>query len=213
MTTNDVVTEADRDGISTADMNLNSLLRQKVVPAFLYDIGYVSWRRKYSTHALSQGSTFIDISADDVGHIRHVAIAPDTRTPLRYIGEDDGLVLAAISNTAQAKPGGYFLRTDGNHLKRLCFDAPADTAYTIAVAYDLQIKFPDLTTSVNLDQYMPRHCQWPLVEALRMEIYERRFGVGDSRYQRAEAEYAKWLGRITENKEHAKDGGARGFVR
>lgn len=207
MTTLQIETEADREGLATADLDIKYLLRHKIIHEFLQDVGYTSWVRRTLTQTLAAGLNYIDVPSRTVRHIRHVSISPDFERGLDYIGDDPYKMLTAEANTTASKPTAYYRKFDGTEFRRISFNAPADQAYTIGIIYHLNIPFADDTSSLQLDPYIPADCQWGLVLGLQREIARRRIGTGDNRFPIYDAEYQAWIARITENKE--KGGGSR----
>lgn len=201
MTTAEIEEQANLDGAATSDINLKVLLRRKVIPMFLKDVGYVTWRRVHGTASIVAGDTSFDFSTNELDHVKSIALAPDYDVPLSYIGDLPELVQAASAATTRAKPTGYWTTFNSTGFLRVRFNCPADASYTVAFTYDRVVPFSDNTSSVNLDVYIPHQHQWALVEGLRREIYERRWGIGDSRYQRADSEYKELVMRASENLE------------
>jgi hypothetical protein len=207
MTTAQIETQGDAEGLATADINVQFLLRHKITHEFFFDCGYPSWARKTLTQTLAAGLNYIDVPSRTVRHIRHVCISPDWGVGLSYIGDDDYKVLAAKANTTAGKPTAFYRDFDGTEFRRVSFNAPADTAYTIGVIYHLTIPFPDDTTSIQLDGYIPNDCQWGLVLGIQREVARRRFGANDPRFPQYDQEYQTFTARISENKE--KSSGSR----
>lgn len=206
MTTADIEQRADPTGVATADINLKLELRYNVIPEFLEDVGYVSWRRKHVSKVLAAAANYVDVSDStySFAHMKQVFLASDFDTPLSYIGEDPMEVLRAKANTTAGKPTGYYLESDGDDFQRVSFNCPAQQEYTVWMTLDLHIKFPDDTSSIDLDKYIPSQFQWGLVAGLRKTIYRERFGIGDERYQEADAEFEKWKARARKSSELAR---------
>lgn len=206
MTTLDIETEANRDGAATGDLNLKTMLRLKVVPLFLEDVGYVGWRRVRETKPLPAALNYVDIGSGTqrFGHMREIYLTVDPDTQLEFIGDDDRKVLKAKSNTVAARPANYFIEGSGSTFNRVSFDAPADQAYTVALVWDFHIEFPNMIDAVDLDPYIPREFQWALVDGLQREIFSRRFGQSDDRYMRADSEYQRGVAIARENSEKSR---------
>lgn len=201
MTTADIESQANLDGAAGTDMNLKVLLRRKVIPMFFKDVGYVTWRRVHNTASIAAGDTYFDLSTNELDHLKQVALSVDYDNPLQYIGDVPELVQKALAATTRDKPSGYWTQFNSTGFMRVRFNCPADTAYTVAYTYDRVVPFANDTDTLDLNQYIPWQFQWALVEGLRREIYERRWGIGDSRYQRADSEYQALVARASENLE------------
>jgi hypothetical protein len=200
--------------IASPDINLKVLLRRNVVPAFMADVGYVSWRRVVAALPLLNASGAGYDLPDDFWMMQVLAIAPGFSQPLQYIGDDPEKVMAAEDNTTPGKPGAYYLvrRTTTNVFKKLKFNCVPDVAYTARYTYYSGPVFTDDTTDVEMDKYIPNQFQWALVEGLKKEILWVRFGIGDPRYVQAEQAYGMWIERAKENPELARRTAAS-FVR
>lgn len=190
MTTTQIASYADTKGLASSDIDLQVLLRRKIVPDFLSRVGYTAWRRKEDTAAVSANVRYFDITDHDFYHMKKVVISGEEETQLLYIGDDEEKVLrAAATTSADAdKPTGYYLRLIAGSpaVWRVYFDVPTDTARTFAYIYDINIYFADDSTPVDFNQYIPHQFQWALVELLKAEIFADRFGAGEeSRYARA----------------------------
>lgn len=206
MTTAQIEQRADPSGAAVADINLKLELRYNVIPEFLEDVGYVSWRRKHISKVLAAGASFVDVSDSNYSfaHMKQVFLSTDLNNPLRYIGEDPMEVLKAKANTTAGKPEGYYLESDGNDFQRVSFNCPAQQEYTVWMSLDMHIKFPNDTDSIDLDTHIPAQFQWGLVAGLRKTIYRERFGIGDERYQEASDEFEKWKMRARKSPEGAR---------
>lgn len=209
MTTATIAAAADTKGLAGSDMDLQVLLRRNVIPAFLEDVGYVSWRRQAATASVTLGARYVAL-ATNFWHMKTVGLATEEDTPLNYIGDDQVQILAAEANTTNAKPTGYYMKIHTDGTWRLYFDAPFDVARTVAYTYDTNILFADDTTVVNLDIYIPSQFQWALVEGLKAEIFYDRYGVGDDRFTAAEAKYDKWVQRARNSPELSRGSSRRG---
>lgn len=109
----------------------------------------------------------------------------------------------------------YFLQTitgvAAASWQAIKFQAPPDGAYSVQIVQLTYIPFVDDTTSVNLLPYIPEPLHWALVAGLRAQIFFDRFGQGDPRYDRAQAEYgvpdnsdvgfSGWIGRARRQRE------------
>lgn len=205
MTTGDIATYANLDGIKggLAAVNVQFILRHKLIYEFIHDIGYPSWARRNATATLSQGNNFFDLtSVDDFRQMRKLMVAPDYETEVPYIGDQEGKVFAAQAETTPGAPTGFWIGSDGSHFRRVFVDRPADVAYTMALSYYRLIPFTnDTDDGFELNPYIPREVQWPIVELLKKYYYAERFGIDDNRTQMADGEYQAWIARIRENPE------------
>jgi hypothetical protein len=66
---------------------------------------------------------------------------------------------------------------------------------------------------VDLKSYIPEQYHWALVELLRREIIDDRFGQGDQRFATANSKYQEWLKRIAPKRELAQRGNRADYVR
>ena len=199
--------------LSSPDINLKVLLRHSVTPAFMADVGYVAWRRVLATLALTGVAGQGYDLPDDFWMMQVLTIDPSD-APLQYIGDDPEKVLAAERNVTPGKPGAYYLvrRATTSVYKRIKFNATPDTNYTARYTYYSGVFFPDDTTDVEMDKFIPSQFQWALVEGLKREIMFIRFGHGDPRYVASEQQYGMWIERARENPELARRTAAS-FVR
>lgn len=206
MTTAQIEARADPSSVATADLNLKLELRHNVVPDFMEDVGYVSWRRKHISKPLTAAASYVDIidNTYSFSHMKSVYLEGHWDNPLSYIGEDPIEVLKAKANTVAGKPSSYYLESSGSAFHRVGFNVPADLAYIVWMSFDLHVKWPDDTSSVDLDTYIPSQFQWALVCGLRKFVYRERFGIGDERYQEATAEYERWKSRAKKSPELAR---------
>lgn len=208
MTTEKIESLADVGGLAQPDINLKSVLRNKIVPEFYHDVGYVSWRRKTATLALTAGvqsGSTTDL-ATDFDSMMDVSIhqAPPLKdTPLTYIGDDPVKIAKAEANTVQSKPTGWYLIRPSatTALRRMKFDAPSDAAYTVYYTYYSRVVFADDAAIVDMDGYIPTKFQWGLVEGLKAYLYGVRYGMGDQRYAAATQEFEQYKARAAENLE------------
>jgi hypothetical protein len=195
MTTLEIEQKADPQSLKLADFNIKSELKMNVIPEFMEDVGYVSWRRRFVTATLAAGVNYLDVPSTSTtfGHIKEVYVPPyEEKDKLSYIGEEPRKVLTAKANTTAAKPAEYWMESDGNFYTRIYFQAPADVAYVMGYAYDIHILFSDENASVELDPFIPPQFQWALVEGLRRELYRARNGVGDTSFQIAAQNFETW---------------------
>lgn len=201
MTTTDIASYANPSGlvVGASDINLQVVLRRKVVPKWEMDIGKVAWRLKNATISVLANSQEYDLAsnffemADDspmfVG-------TDDVQHVLTYLGDDPGAILRSEATTESTTPAGYWivpLTGSPYQLRRLKLDVNPDSAGTLYYAYYSKIPFADNSTPVELDDYMPDVLQWGLVEALKAEILRERFSINDPRLPKAEEAYAQYV--------------------
>lgn len=207
MMSDQIESYANVGDIAGPDLNLKVLLRHNVVPMFLADVSYVSWRRKPGSVALVIGDKQKTLP-DDFWQMQVVSLNTDLTEGLPYIGEDPQKLLAAEANTNAGKPGGYYLKprplSENGQLTSIVFDAPADTSYTAYFAYYTNIYFADDIAPVDFNKYIPAQFQWALVERLKAEIMVNRFGVADNRYLQANEAYQQWVARASQSPELAR---------
>ena len=206
MTTFEIESMANRGDVAR-DMNLGSVLRYQVIPEFLEDVKACAWRKKWATVTTVVGQRGYALAAD-MGELREVHRVG--HGPLEYIGEDAEKVFAAEEADGEAGPTGYYLGRDPNavdgRFRHLWLDAPADGAYTLRYAYYYVIPFADGVTPVDLAGWIPEQLHWALVEGLKREIYEDRFGLNDPRTMKAVSAFGDWKSRALANPEAAKHG-------
>lgn len=206
MTTAQIEARSDPSGAATADIDLKLELRYNVIPEFLEDVGYPMWRRKHISKTLTAGASLVDVtdSTYSFSHMKLVCLGTDFDKPLQYIGEDPVEVMKSKAATVADVPTGYYLESDGGAFQRVGFNCPAIQQYTVWLSFDMHIKWPDDSSSVDLNIYIPQQFQWGLVSGLRRSIYRERFGIGDARYQEADADFTKWKMRAKKSPELAR---------
>lgn len=210
MTTAQIESNADPKGLAGTYFDLKVVLRRNVVPKFLADVGYCAWRFKFATISLAASARYISISDGDFWHMKHVVIKGYEASPLTYIGDDMKHVLTAESATITGTPEGYYLKLHTDGTWRVFFDVPSNATRDIVIAYDTNIPFSDDTTSINLDQYIPKQFHWALVCGLQMKLYEDRLGIEDQRYATSKQEYGEWIARASESPNLSRGSSARG---
>lgn len=220
MTTAEIESAANRGNIATADFVIGQVLRRQVIPQFLEDVGVTSWRKAYKTITTVAGTQYYDLDANflKVHEAYRITNGGIDDPPLEYIGEDPRKVALAEANTTRSAPTGYYITIDGASAgaglwRRMKFQAPPDAVYAIQVVQLTYIPFADDTTSLNLKPYIPEQFHWGLVTGLRKEIFFDRFGQGDPRYDRANADYQEWVGRAQAHRELARRGAYFNSVR
>lgn len=202
MTTLEVETYANEDGLSVGaqDVNLAVRLRKKVIPKFEADVGHAAWRRKWATLPVVVGTRSYDLPIDfhDMldWPIYNVA---GIESCLLYVGENAPHISSYGNNTTPGKPDAYWLDrvTAGpgisTELRKLTLNRLPDTAANIRYGYLWQLRFTDFSTVVDFDNYIPLSLQWALVEALKAELYIARFGIEDQRVVNARGEYDRLI--------------------
>lgn len=215
MTTHQIEQAANRGDIATADFPIALVLRQQCIPAFLEDCGRIRWRTKTYTFTTTAGVRKYTLPRDffEVDNV-YVDAATD---PLFYIGEDAQLVAQAeAASDAATDPGlvSYYLLPDETDDTRtaLVLNVAPDEAADITVSYFWYLPFED-EEEVDLRSYFPEQYHWALVDILRREIIDDRFGQGDQRYAAADAKYQEWLKRIANKRALAPRGNKATYVR
>lgn len=208
MTTAEIEGYANEEGlvIGSSDINLKVRLRRKVIPKWEMDVGECSWRRKNGTLPVTAGDREYDLPADFGKMLDLPEWRDSSRTVrrLRYIGEDSTAMAEAEASTTPGSPTAYyFSRVTGppTVLRAIKFDVIPSAAFTLLYSYLSEIQFADLTTAVELDNYMPLKFQWALVEALKLEIYNGRISIHDERVKTAKEEYQSYVDRAMEYRE------------
>jgi len=211
MTTADAINNANDANLAYPDIDLGTLLRDKILFELFEDVPLeVSWRRKSGTINIVQGTYDYALPAD-FDFFKELSLDPDNDLYLEYIGDQPDKMMASAANIANAfqqKPSGYYLYrvADPTYgaVTHITFDSPPDAAYTARYLYFFSYKFL-AQESVELDLYIPPQFQWGIVEGLQREIYRRRFGVGDARYQSAASEFERYKARAANRPELANN--------
>jgi len=145
MTTGDVATYANLDGIKGAvsSANIQFVLRNKLVYEFLYDIGYPSWCRAFFDAPLASGNNYFDLPSNDFRQMRKLVVyVSSTEKPeLTYIGDQDEKVFDAQAETTAGQPSEFWIGFDGTTLRRVFVNRPADQNYTMRGTYYKRIPF------------------------------------------------------------------------
>jgi hypothetical protein len=201
VTTVQIETFSNRGDIASSDFDIKGILRLSVVNKYLNDIGDVNWLRKTMTITTSPNVQKYD-GPNDFGSMIELyppyLVAGSKKAgegSLRYIGEDPDLVAVAEVTTLASRPQGYYIaqRQSDSLWKAIKFDVPADAAYVMTGIYRRNVYWADLTSSVDMSQYIPEELQWGLVCGLRAEIFLDRYGQGDPRYQREKDNRDTWV--------------------
>jgi hypothetical protein len=192
LTTGQIENAANAGGISTPDFPLKTILRYSVIPRFLIDVGDTQWRRRTGSIATVAGTSDYALPANFMRMRQIGAHNPG----LLYVGEDDARVLELEASTDQGKPHSWrIIASSDNSLKTLRLYPTPDAPATIPYSYSAYIPFASEMEEIDLAPYIPEEFHWALVEGLRAEILNDRFGEGDNRYMRAEGQYQQWLAR------------------
>lgn len=215
MTSDQIIALANKDAIGNG-LDLEMILRTEACLEFFSDIGDVRWRRISTTLTLTIGTKTADLP-DDFWKMIDLKIPPTGSTTLvkkdslKYIGEDHSLVEQAEFNSVPAKPSGYYIvqRSSDSTWRSVKFDTPPDAAYIAYYTYLRGPVFADLSTPVDMDEFVPRELQITLAECLRRKILLDRVGQGDPRYAVAQAQYDKGIAKIVGG---AQDQARRNYV-
>lgn len=203
MTTVQIESYADLSQLSAPDIDLKIILRKKVVPDFYEDVGTPAWRRKTATLSLVAGDRTKDLATDFL-RMKEIGVLPLV-SGLRYIGDDPQLIaLAEVPQSPNTPTGYYLVPSTGPPVvatRAIKFDVPAAGTCTVSYTYYSTVPFADLTTSVELDPYIPPHFQWTLVHGLERYLFARRYGQGDPRFKVADEEYGRAIRRASESLE------------
>ncbi len=201
MTTTEIASYADPSGLTVgaSDLNLQVLLRRKVVPKWEMDVGKVAWRLKNATVSIVAGTQEYDLASNFFEMADESPIfvgTDDVQHVLTYLGDDPGAILRTEAALESTTPAGYWIVPLGSspkQLRRLKLDASPVTAGTLYYAYYSKIPFADNSTPVELDDFMPDVLQWGLVEGLQAEVLRQRFSINDPRLPKAEEAYALYV--------------------
>lgn len=206
MTTFDIETQANRGQVAR-DMNVGVILRRQIIPEFLEDVKYCSWRKKWATISTVAGTREYAL-ASDFAEMREAELVGYDQ--LDYIGADAERVFAAEASTESGRPAGYYLGRDATAtvgaFKQLFLDIAPDLVYSIRYCYLYSIPFADDVNPVDLEAWIPAQFHWALVEGLKREVYEDRFGLDDTRAAKAAEQFEAWKQRALANTEVAKYG-------
>jgi hypothetical protein len=206
MTTFDIESAANRGDVAR-DMNVGLILRAQVIPEFLEDVKACAWRKKWATVTTEAGVRDYALASDlaELREVKRVGYGD-----LEYIGEDAAKVFAAEEATENGAPTAYYLGRDADatvgHFRHLYLDYPADAAYTLRYNYYYLIPYSDTVTPIDLGAWIPEQYHWALIEGLKREIYEERFGLSDARSMKAAEMFSQWKSRALANAEVAKHG-------
>jgi hypothetical protein len=188
VTTDQIVTLADPSNLASPELNLNALLRFKIIPEFLSAVRGVSWRRKYTSQNISAGVSTYDMVAN-LESIFDARLDGD-KEPLPYIGEHTQRIFASMSGSTPKKPTGWWLELNATSgLRVLHLDSSPDTSYVLRIAYLWGYQFQNDSDSVQLNTLMPERVQWALVSGLKRELQLERFGQQDPRFVVAAKEF------------------------
>jgi hypothetical protein len=189
MNTDQIISMADPGGSASPDIDLRAVLKNMVIPEFLFDVRAASWRRRVATLSFS-GTRSAD-APDDLDSVLKI-MAGDT-AKLTYIGESDDKVMAALLDSAPASPTGYWIQAPGVATRyAIHLDCVPSAPITYSISYLPGLYWDEEQSALALDQYIPAPLQWTLVEGVKRELWRERAGVGDQRYVAAAAECERW---------------------
>lgn len=210
MTTAEIETLANPGGaiIGSSDLNLKTILRRKVIPQFESDVGECAWRRVFTTLSFAAGDREKDLPTNFKKMLDGPSWydADGLRWNMSYLGENVAAVLESENSTTAAAPSGFYLvrpATAPINLRRIRLNAITDRALTLQYGYISQIYFADLTTSVELDPFIPLDLQWALVEGLKIEVLADRMAIDDPRIAKAIADRQRYIDKAIEEREPA----------
>lgn len=206
MTVKELFLLADPSGQAKPDIDLRSLLANKIAPEFLHDIRGVSWRRKVYTFSTEIG-------------LQHYAMPPSFATcmsvrisgverKLDHIGEDEQKIEAALDTTTQARPYQYWFERPSNEdiqTDQLWFNCPPDQVYSVHVWHRWMLP-PALPDDFGLDPYIPVWLQAGLAVGLEREIKKIRVGIGDPMFRYVDNEFTSWKARAGTQRELGPEG-------
>lgn len=205
MTTDEIINQANVGGLAGPDLDLSTILREKVLPEFLTDIRSLDWRRCMVDLPVAAGDRKADLPLNCEMVIE--VYSDVNGDPLEYIGEDPRKVMAA-SSASVGTPGGYLIEQPAESGARIgiALDCPTASALTLYCWYAQAVWLAEDGTNVDLDSRMPRRWHWALVEGLKREIYRERFGESDTRYSLAAREFEAWKARAAAKRESGPQG-------
>lgn len=206
MTTAEIGGFANRGNVAR-DMDLATVLKYQVIPEFLQDVRVAAWRKRYMTVTTSAGVRAYSMTAA-FAEMREVW--REGYGPLEYIGADEQKVLKAESAAAQEAPSAYYIgqspSSSTSAHQFLVLSAPPDGVYSLRCCYLFRIPWGELASVVDLAPYIPEEYHWGLVEGVKREIYEDRFGLDDPRTVKAARAFEEWKQRALVNPELSKHG-------
>jgi len=223
MTLTEITSNANKNGLANADMDLLTLLKFSVLQEFLLEadlrLGNTWWRRRELSQVLAQGDITVDLPADfDHFSSVYLALTATKYSRLDPFEGDDEKALFAMDATTQGIPSQYRVipspTPDTSGVMAAKLSKPVDSAYTLKGIYYWGFNFGvvlldeddepipqamdeddfDLTTRV------PPNMQWLLVEMLKMEILKDRFEQGDQRLVTQAEVIEGWWRRLTQVK-------------
>jgi len=212
MTTQQIESMANREGLATYDFNVGMVLREQVIPMFFLDVdevvGKVYWRRRQDSLSVTASSSDRDYDLpatfDRMDGDFRMSTTSQNYPPLTYIGEDAEQVNRAEAASGQSRPTGfYFVPSSTDGILAVRFNTYPDAAYTVRYQYYIKIVFTDHTASVDLKEYIPDQFHIVLMHGLRAAIMEDRFGIGDQRAQTERGLYDRVIHRMRHHKEPA----------
>lgn len=213
MNTSQIELAANRGDLATADFQIGLVLRSMVVPAFLEDVGRIGWRKNLHTVTVAAGSRLVTMP-EDFFEVADVLLAGDTK-PLAYIGEDPTRVAQAEADSSTGALESYYLVRDPVDPNRWAvkFNRAAGSSRSVTITYYWYVAYGDDSQDVDMRRYIPEQYHWALVDLLRREIIDDRYGQGDQRYTAANLKYQDWLKRIHTKRELAPRGNRADYMR
>lgn len=207
MTAQQIETAADPSGLCQPDIDLQTVLRQKILPEFIESVGFVSWRRRVTSLTISAvGGKSYDLP-EDFGAMKAIAYDSALSVILNYIGDDPAEVMAAAAATTPAKPSSYYLGfQSGGSFRRIFFNATPDATYVLYYVYYINLAPQNLAQDFDLDAWIPRQYQWAVVDGLKAYLYGERYGLGDRRAAGAKADYLAAIMRASSDLELSSGG-------
>lgn len=212
MNTQQIANLANLDGVGSG-LDLQLILRTVTIMEYLSDIGDARWRRVNATLSLVANDRTKNLP-DDFYRMIDIKIPPVGATQLcekdslRYIGEDSNLVLQSEFSTTVAKPVAYYIvprsSSTDTSFRAIKFSETVDASYTAYYVYLRGPVFADLTSNVDMNNWIPELLQPGLVEGLRKRVLLDRYGQRDARYGVADAAYREWVQRAKEGKDSAR---------
>lgn len=200
MTLTEVENLAAQSGAATPDYPLKAILRYKVIPEVLIDLGNVWWTRGAGSVTTVAGSRDYNLPVDFLrARIIGTPANYTTSVPedgLQYVGENEELTLSLEQATGQGAPTRYRIVIGANGRRQIRFYPTPDAAYTFPFSYTKYLRVQNQEEDQDLAVLAPEPAHWIFVEGLRREIMRDRFGEGDARYAVADNEYRSWIRRL-----------------
>lgn len=194
MTTGQIENAANQGGLVTPDFPIKSVLRYKVIPDFLTEVGSPQWLKRNSTITTAAGTQDYALPSNFL-RMRKIATPSNyAYDEIVYCGENEDLVTQLEQETSAGVPCRYrIIQNSDNEFQSIRFYPKPDAVYTFPYIYVLFIPFDSETEDVDLTPYIPPPLHWALVEGLKAEVLNEAFGEGDYRFARAQREYSRWI--------------------